>query len=97
MGSDKSYQRIINLVSSIYSGYEEFRLILNTNFPKCKKYSDLSMTEKQALINAEVAKLYELSLSNLEYILDQFHIRDIEKEYQLNQQKRLILEHYNNN
>ncbi|MHA2318821.1 MAG: Eco57I restriction-modification methylase domain-containing protein [Candidatus Hodarchaeales archaeon] len=95
--SDKSYQRIINLVSSIYSDYEEFRLILNTNFPKSQKYSNLYMTEKQALSDAEVAKLYELSLSNLEYILDQFHIRDIEKENQLNQQKRLILEHYNSN
>lgn len=97
LDSDKSYQRIINLVSSIYLDYEEFRLILNTNFPKSQKYSDLSMTEKQALIDAEVAKLYELSLSNLEYILDQFHIRDIEKENQLNEQKRLILEHYNSN
>ena len=85
------------MVSSIYLDYEEFRLILNTNFPKSQKYSDLSMTEKQALIDAEVAKLYELSLSNLEYILDQFHIRDIEKENQLNQQKGLILEHYNSN
>ncbi len=95
--SDRSYQRIINFVSSIYSEYEEFRLILKTNFPESQKYSSLSTTEKQALIDVEVAKLYELSLSNLEYILDQFHIRDIEKEKQLNQQKRLILEHYNNN
>jgi Alw26I/Eco31I/Esp3I family type II restriction m6 adenine DNA methyltransferase len=92
--SDSSFQQLTALVSSIYSEYEEFKSVFDNNNKFSEKYSKLSFNEKRALIDAEVAKLYELSFNELEYILDQFHISDTEKEKNLTQQKRLILKEY---
>ena len=75
--SNESYQKVIGLVTSIYSEYKEFRSILKDRIPKSQQFLNLSRAEKLALIDVEVAKLYELSFSDLEYILDHFHIRDI--------------------
>ena len=95
--SNKSFQKVIALVSSIFSEYKEFNSILKEHLPVSRMFSNLLRSEKLAQIDAEVAKLYGLSFSNLEYILDQFHIRDKKREKDLNQQKRLILKHFGTN
>ena len=95
--SEHSFQQLIALVSSIYSEYEEFKLTLSNSIPYSQQLSKLSLNEKQAMIDAEVAKIYGLSLNDLKYILDQFHIRDTEKEKNLTLQKKLILEQFKGN
>ncbi len=92
--SKNSYQQLISLVSSIYSECEELRLTLTNSISYSQRLSKLSLNEKKAMIDAEVAKLYGLSLNDLKYILDQFHIRDTEKEKNLTLQKKLIFEQF---
>ncbi|MCK4847529.1 MAG: hypothetical protein KAT16_00730, partial [Candidatus Heimdallarchaeota archaeon] len=95
--SDSSFQQLIAHVSSIYSEYDEFRLILENCSSDSQQLPKLSLNERQALIDVEVAKLYGLSLHDLKYILDQFHISDTKKETNLSTQKELIIKKFKEN
>jgi hypothetical protein len=95
--SEDSFQQLIALVSSIYSEYEELRLTLTNSIHYSQQLFKFSLNEKQAMIDAEVAKVYGLSLNDLKYILDQFHIRDTKKEKKLTLQKKLIFEQFKGN
>jgi len=83
-------------VSDLFSHYSEFesgkKEFNNTTFNDQKQNS----TQIRAKIDAIVAKLYDLDLIELEYVLDQFHQRDSRKENQLSALKDEILIQFKN-
>ncbi len=85
-------QEIINLVKVLYANIPLFDIKVGQNE---QKYLHYSYNEKLALIDALVAHSYRLSYSELEYILDQFHIHDKQKEMALDEQRKKILSFFN--
>ncbi len=89
--NSREYEEIVKNVSYLFSHYSEFESIkkeFNNSFFNSQKQNT---TQIRAKIDAIVAKLYDLNLIELEYVLDQFHQRDLNKEKQLSVLKDEIL------
>jgi len=94
--NSREYEEIVKNVSDLFSHYSGFesgeKEFNNTTFNDQKQNS----TQIRAKIDAIVAKLYDLDLIELEYVLDQFHQRDSRKENQLSALKDEILIQFKN-
>lgn len=89
--NSREYEEIVKNVSYLFSHYSEFESVkkeFNNTFFNSQKQN---ITQIRAKIDAIVAKLFDLDLIGLEYVLDQFHQRDSNKEKQLSKLKDEIL------
>ncbi|MFX0185667.1 MAG: ATP-binding protein, partial [Candidatus Hodarchaeota archaeon] len=88
------YRKIVKKVATLIAGSPEFESLL-TQVDLEKSFSfNSDMLQIRAEIDILVAKLYKLDRESLEYILDQFHQKNEEKENQMNYQKRIILDRF---
>ncbi len=85
---NSNYREITSLVRAIYKEIPE---ICNDLVTGDEGSIDLSYSEKLAMLDARIAIIYDLTYIELEYILDQFHVRDKRKESNLVKQKSKIL------
>ncbi|MFX0171767.1 MAG: Eco57I restriction-modification methylase domain-containing protein [Candidatus Hodarchaeota archaeon] len=90
----KVYQKIIRNVAALIVGTPEFESLVNQLDLGKSIQSDLNNIQKIAEVDILVAKLYGFDKENLEYILDQFHQKNGNKENQLNFQKSIILDRF---
>ncbi len=91
---DRQNEReIISLVKEVYRKYPEWKDEISS--PK-ELSSEKSMIEIRAHLDARVAYTYALTYNELEYILDQFHVRDAGKESELDKNKKIVLTYFKN-
>jgi hypothetical protein len=88
---NKLKREIIKIVKAIYSTIPDLLMEIQIDGNEFLEYSD---QERRALLDARVAVAYCITFEELEYILDQFHIRDNRKEIELDEQKGIILDFF---
>lgn len=80
------YQEIVRNVTRVLNQFN------NSNQVDLSYLQGLSCIKEIVRVNNLVARLYDIDHDSMEYILDQFHIKDPKKEKALNLQKLAILE-----
>ncbi|MHA1995762.1 MAG: Eco57I restriction-modification methylase domain-containing protein [Candidatus Hodarchaeales archaeon] len=86
-----TYSEIVALVRAIYCEVPEISRDITSEE---MKFSEITYSQKRAFLDALVARTYNLTYRELEYILDQFQISDNKKNSDLESQKRKILSYF---
>ncbi|MFX1283050.1 MAG: Eco57I restriction-modification methylase domain-containing protein [Promethearchaeota archaeon] len=85
---DSIYQEIVRNVADLFPEFDSLHKQFGKNFSHQSFHDRIQC---RATIDSLIAKIYELDIPSIEYILDQFHLKDPRKEEALTIQKNAIL------